>query len=413
MKNKFSRHTELGLVVFLALVFISGLFWVNLQYSKNNPGGNDFLVHYVGTRSLIFDDLSPYSDQVALRIQTAAYGHPAQGVEHELRVAYPLYSVFLFAPFSMISDYDVARAAWMTVLEMALVALALLTLSLLDWRPSLMVQALILLFSLIWYHAFRGVINGNAVILVALLITMVFSYLKSGQDELAGFLLALTTIKPHLVIVIIGYIIFWAVYQKRWKLLAWFFGTLAALVSLAWLIIPNWIYQNIWEVLRYPAYNPAGTLAAALTEWFPAYGVLFNYGIALILGLLLLRESWNSRNGKYCHFLWTGLLIMVFSQWIGIQTDPGNFVILFPGLILILANIVKKWERQGTLISIIYLFVLFVLPWAVFVLTLQRGYQPIQNSVMFIPVPLFSILGLYWIKWWMISSSSTNLDNNL
>ena len=70
----------------LALMLV-GLFWVNLQFAGNNPGGNDFLVHYVGTRSLLMEGISPYSDEVATRIQIAAYGHPAQGEEHELRVA--------------------------------------------------------------------------------------------------------------------------------------------------------------------------------------------------------------------------------------------------------------------------------------------------------------------------------------
>ena len=408
-----NRQVNTILALVMLCVVIGGLLWVNLQYSRNNPGGNDFLVHYVGSRSLILDDLSPYSDEVAVRIQTAAYGHPAQGIEHELRVAYPLYSVFLFAPFSMISDYVVARAVWMTVLEIALVALAILTLNLVDWKPSLLIQGFILLFSLIWYHGVRAVINGNAVILIALLLTAVFSYLKSNQDELAGFLLAITTIKPHLVILIIGFVLLWAIYQKRWKILIWFFGTLATLIILGLLIIPDWIYQNIWEILRYPGYNPAGTLAAVLAEWHPVYENEFKYVIALILGFILIKEIWNARKGNFSHFLWTGLLVLMISQWIGIQTDPGNFILLFPVLMLILSISAQRWEQQGTSISIIYLLILFFLPWIIFVTTIQRSYQPVQNSIMFIPIPLVSLVGLYWIKWWMISSSRTKWNDSL
>jgi hypothetical protein len=409
------RNNQLKLIYagVLFLIVIGGLGWVNYQFAVTNPGGNDFLVHYVGTRSLIFEGLSPYSDEVAVRIQIAAYGHPAQGIEHELRVAYPLYSVFLFAPFSVISDYEIARAAWMTVLEVALVAMAFLSIKLVGWKPSLAIQGWILLFSLIWYHALRGVINGNAVILIGLLLTAVFSYIKSNNDELAGLFLAITTIKPHLVVLIIPFILVWAVYQKRYKVLAWFVGSMAILISLGLLIIPDWIYQNLWEILKYPGYNPAGTLAAALAEWLPNLEKEFKWGIAIILGFILLSESWKARKGNFSHFLWTGLLIMMISQWIGIQTDPGNFILLFPGLILVLSILVNRWEEKGTWISIGYLAVLFIVPWITFVITIQRTYQPVQNPIMFIPLPLLSLLGLYWTKWWVISSSRNQWDDSL
>jgi len=358
---KLNRNTELILVIVLGIVIVAGLFWVNLQFSRNNPGGNDFLVHYMGTRSLIIDNLSPYSDEVAVRIQTAAYGHPAQGIEHELRVAYPLYSVFLFAPFAVINDYEIARAAWMTVLEIALVAMAFLSIKLVGWKPSLSIQGSILLFSLIWYHAVRGIINGNAVILIGLLLIGVFLYIKSEKDELAGILLAITTIKPHLVILIIPFILIWTIYQKRWKVLAWFIGSMAILISLGLLIIPDWIYQNIWEILKYPDYNPAGTMAAALAEWLPNLEKVLKWGIAIILGFVLFNESWKARKGNFPHFLWTGLLILMIGQWIGIQTDPGNFILLFPGLILVLSILVNRWEEQRTWIASINFFVKFVL----------------------------------------------------
>jgi hypothetical protein len=358
------------------------------------------------------DRLSPYSDEVAVRIQIAAYGHPAQGIEHELRVAYPLYSVFLFAPFSVINDYEIARAAWMTILEVALVAMALLSLNLVGWKPPLVIQGSILLFSLIWYHAVRGVINGNAVILIGLLLTSVFSYIKSNHDELAGLLLAVTTIKPHLVVLIIPFILVWSIYQKRWKVLAWYFGSMAILISLGLLIIPDWIYQNIWEILKYPGYNPTGTLAAALTEWLPTLENEFKWGAPIILGFLFIRESWKARKGNFSHFLWTGTLIIMISQWIGIQTNPGNFILLFPALILVLSVLVRRWEEQGTWITIGYLSLLFIVPWITFVITIQRSYQPVQNPIMYIPLPLISFFSLYWIKWWVISSPRTHWDDN-
>lgn len=395
------------------MLVLLGLFWVNFQFAQNNPGGNDFLVHYIGTRSYLFDGLSPYSDEVALRIQTAAYGHPAQGIEHELRVAYPLYSIVVFAPFSIIRDYELARAAWMTALELSLVVMSFLSLALVDWKPSLLVQGMVLLFSLLWYHAVRGVVNGNAVILIALLLTLVFLLLKKGKDQPAGILLALTTIKPHLVVILIPVVVYWAVRRKRGLFLIWFFGAFMALMAFAWLLIPDWIIQNIWEILRYPDYNPAGTLAAALASWFPGVETQLKWGIAIPLGIMLVYEWSQSGRLRFNRFLWTAMLTLTVSQWIGIQTDPGNFILLFPVLILVLSVLCRKWEEQELLISGTVLGALLVVLWVLFIATVQRSYQPVQSPVMFLPMPAFCLLGLYWVKWWFVGVPSPEWNSEL
>ena len=71
----------------LSLLALIGLTLANYRFAVQNPGGNDFLVHWVGTRALLVDGISPYSDETALRIQRMAYGRPAREGEHELRVA--------------------------------------------------------------------------------------------------------------------------------------------------------------------------------------------------------------------------------------------------------------------------------------------------------------------------------------
>ena len=395
------RNLYQWIIAACLLVFvIGGLTWVNIQFTKSNPGGNDFLVHYIGTRSFLFEGLSPYSDEVATRIQIAAYGHPAEGIEHELRVAYPLYSVILFAPFSLIGDYQIARGIWMTVLELALVAMTFLSFQLVDWKPPLWIQTSILLFSLIWYHAVRGVINGNAVILLALALTGILLSIKNGEDRIPGLLLAITTIKPHLVVLLIPPILIWAFYQKRWQLIVWFSGTMGVLIAVGLLLIPDWIIQNLREVLRYPAYNPAGTLAAALAEKMPGIALQLQWGIGILLGVMFLFEVWQLRKGGTKQLVWASLFAVTISQWIGIQTDPGNFILLFPVLILILAEISQKWAEQGSMVSIIILAVLLIGLWALFITTIQHTYQPVQGSVMFIPFPAFCLIGLYWVKVW-------------
>lgn len=385
---------------------LGGLVWVNLQFSRNNPGGNDFLAHYVGTRSLIFEGKSPYSDEVALEIQRRVFGRPAEQGEIEHRVVYPIYSVLLFAPFALIKDYAIARVAWMTILEVALLGTAYLALLLSGWKPKMYVLGIYFLFSVLWYHGFRSVINGNAVIIVGLLLTSALYALWKEKQRAAGVLLAFSTIKPNLVVLVIFFVLVWCIYQKKKTLIIWFFGSMLVLTMGGMILVPNWILQNIWEILKYPAYNPPGSIGEVLGNWFPEFETLIRWGIGTSLGLLWAYEVWIARKKNFNWFLWTACLTLVISQWIGIATDPGNFVILFTPFVFVLARLDMRWKDQGNHVIPAILGSIFFGLWILFAVTLDYDYQPMQSSIMFLPFPGMILIGLYWIKWWVIKSSA-------
>jgi hypothetical protein len=408
MSAFFSRFWYLSIVlIIIALVLIT---WANYNFVQQNPGGNDFLVHWVGTRALFVDGLSPYSDTVAERIQTLAYGRPALAGEHELRVAYPLYSVLVFFPFALISDYEIARALWMTLLEIGLIGLALLSLRLTRWKMSIWLLPFFLIFSIFWYHSLRPLINGNAVILVALALVAAFAALRAGRDELAGVLLGFGTIKPHLVIVPIIFVLVWTVSQRRWRTFAWLIITMVMLSISAALFIPDWPLQNLREILAYSSYNPPGTPGAIFETWLPATGRQIGWIFSAVLGLVLIAEWYLARKKEFHWFIWTACLTLVVSQWIGIQTDPGNFILLFLPLVLVFSKWSERWGKAGNIWISIAMLLLFILPWAVFLQTVTYGDQPLQHPVMFFPLPVFLLLTLYWVRWWAIKPRRLLVD---
>jgi hypothetical protein len=388
----------LAILVLIALLVILTI--GNYQYSKTSPGGTDFLVHWVGTRAYFTQGISPYSDEVAHQIQKMVYGRAALPGEHELRVAYPFYSVILFFPLAAISDFNLARAIWMTLLEAGLIGLTLISVQLTSWRPKNWLMILLLVFSLVWYHAMRALINGNVIILIALGIVGVFYAIKVNIDELAGVLLALITIKPQVAFIIILYVLIWAGFQHRYRIIGWFFITLILLAGCATLLIPDWILQNIREILRYPGYNPPGTPATALATWFPAVGPRIGTVISLAALVIILVEWWLARHVEFRHFLWTGCLTIVLSVWSGIQTDPGNFIIMIPALILFFSILDERWPNTSKVITASVLGGLLVSLWALFIRTVQNSYQPIQNPILFFPLPLILLILLYWIRFW-------------
>lgn len=387
-------------IVLLFLIIIAALVWGNFLYSEKNPGGNDFLVHWVGAQKYVYEGISPYSDTTALAIQTMVYGRAAKGDEHELRVAYPLYSLFLFIPFALTKNYFLARALWMTLLEISLILSVVVGVRLVQWRPGKLIMVALITFSIFWYHGLRSLINGNAVILLLLCFTLSIYAIQQKQDELAGILLAFTTIKPQVGFAFILFLLFWAIVNKRNKIVFWLLGSILLLSVIALFLIPNWPLQFLQEVLRYPGYNPPGTPAQALSALLPGAGRNFGIAISIVSALVLIVEVWLARRSTGIEFVWICSLTLVLGQWLNVQTDPGNFVVMLPAAFVIFRLIEERWKNKGNLINLVMLLLFFFVPWLFFLRTLSIEYQPIQSPLMFFPIPILLALGLYWVRWW-------------
>jgi hypothetical protein len=373
----------------IALVLI-GVTFANLSFARANPGGNDFLTRWVAARSFLFDGLSPYSDQVAQRIQDMAYGRPIGPHEDQMRMVYPLYALPIFLPFALIPDYDLARALWMTTLESIGLIFALLSARLLKWTPGRANTVLWMLFAVLGYHSVRTFINGNVVLVIALFMTLALYCIRAGRDGLAAGFLAFTTVKPQLAVLFLAGVFIWAASQRRWKLIASTAAWGLGLTLLGMLFIPDWIAQNISEIGNYSSYTPAGTVQSALVQLWPSLGVWPGRTLSLLLLIWLLYE-WRKMWGKpFEKFLTAICLTLVISQWIGIQTDPGNFILLTLPLTLVLAQIQQRWPASSGFWTGATLLVLFFGLWIAFFATLE-GNQ--QSPFMFIPMPAALILG--------------------
>jgi hypothetical protein len=411
--NRQARMTPTVTLVIMVAAIIAGiaaLTWGNFQFASQNPGGNDFLVHWMGTRALLKEGISPYSDEAALMIQTMAYGRPARPGEHELRVAYPLYSVVLFAPFALINDFALARAFWMTLLEVCLIALVIFSLRLVNWKPSPIFLAGLFIFSLLWYHGLRPLINGNAVVVVAVGLVGALLALRDGSDELAGVLFAFTTIKPQVVVLVLAFVCVWGFVNRRWRLLSWLVGTVALLTAAAALMYPDWIMQNLREVMRYPGYNPPGTPGTAFASWWPVFGARIGWAMTILITVLLLFEWRAVLKAGPRAMIWGFFLTLTAGQWSGIQTDPGNFIVLFPVLILVLGFFAERSQKGAEGVGAVLLVVLLGGLWWLFLGTVAYGDQPVQSPIMFFPLPGLMLLLLYWVRWWAVRPMRTWIE---
>ncbi len=121
-------------------------------------------------------------------------------------------------------------------------------------------------------------------------------------------------------------------------------------------------------------------------------------------------EWWSNRYAEFTVFLCTACLTLVDSQWIGIQTDPGNFIVLFPALVLVFSLLADRWKTGGRAFVVLSLLALFVGIWAIFLKTVQYGAQPVQSPVMFFPLPAFLLVTLFWVRWWAVEPPTVWYD---
>jgi len=127
----------------------------------------------------------------------------------------------------------------------------------------------------------------------------------------------------------------------------------------------------------------------------------------------MIVEWWLARHQEFRHFLWTGCLTLALSAWSGIQTDPGNFIMMMPAVILFFAILAERWPAISNVITASVIGGLLVLIWVIFIATLEKSYQPIQNPVLFFPLPLILLIILYWIRGWAILPPKLYFDTFL
>jgi Glycosyltransferase family 87 len=385
---------QVGLTAILSVLGLGLLFYANLRFAEASPGGNDFLVHWVGGR-YILRGKDPYSDEAAREIQTIVYGRPAAEGEHQLRVAYPYYGELLFLPLSLIGSYPAARAVWMVLLEVAQMGLALTTLASFGVFSVRWLKVVFLVFSLSWYFGARALINGNAVILVGLCITTSAWLLKKNTHGiLAGILLALATIKPQVAFFPMLVLLLISFNRKRYRFLCGFLGAMAVFSLLSFFLLPTWIREFALEVIRYPSYNPPYAPAAILGSEFGNIGSAIGWGISILalFGLALL--FWKSQNlkGEDGLMMLVGL-VMTLSFLSGIPNDPGNEAIL----VLPIAGIfLRNWTGRRRMEIIpwgIFLLLIWIGLWAFFLMTIEWTGQPVQSPMILFPLPAILLAG--------------------
>ena len=396
-----SRRASVAVMVIalLSIAALAGLVWANFQLVEFNIGGGGFFTHWISTRALLQNGSNPYSQLVAQEIQERVAGDWRWAGEPLRRYTSPLYSSLISLPFALFSDSQLSHTLWMTVQEVAIVGLLVLWMRITAWKPAwyILVFAIPLLF--FGYQTFMPLMDGGMVIWSVLFLILSLNSIRNHRDDLAGALLALSTIQPMMVALLVGYVLLWAIFQRRRLLVFWFFGMLAILMVVGMFIIPDWLLHFLRTLWNYPQYFTLNTPGMALRTWFPGLGKQMGWLLSGVVGLTLLFEWWLSLKRDFRWFLWTASLTIVLGAWLGIPVEPNAFLILIIPMILVIAVLDERWLMGGRWAALGGLTLIFIWQWALFWGNLSN---PKGFLGLIFPLPGILLLGLYWVRWWAI-----------
>jgi len=187
-------------------------------------------------------------------------------------------------------------------------------------------------------------------LLVGFLLTSAAWCVARDYLATAGMLLAISTIKPQMVLLVLLWFLLWAArrWRARWPLLAGFGGMLAALVGSGELLLPGWIGYFLQGLTAYRKYFPTMSLLEA------ALGNFMGRGCAGVMIVILLGFAWKygERSGGSQQFAAVLAAFFLATTLAMPLIPPYNQVMLILPVFLLL----RDWPALSFWTRIIFIF---------------------------------------------------------
>ncbi len=386
-------HWLILAVLLLALIAAES-FALHTVYTSKFPGANDFFVRWIGGRELLQYGTNPYDRSVAEMAQKSMFGRLTRPEDKdEAYFAYPLYTLYFFWPLSYV-PYAWAQAIWMVVLQFMLLGSTILAIRLSGWRPPTWLFWFTILWGILFYNGARAIILGQFSILVTLALFLALWAIQSRRDGWAGLFLAVTTIKPQMVFLVMVFLLVWALFQRRWRLIGSFMITMLLLVVTSMLLVPTWPLDFVRNAVAYSDYVAFGTPLENLLHYFLSANLADRLTLILsgLFFLVLLPGWWFGWRGRPGGYVWAVLSTLIVGSLITFRSATTNQVILYLPLFFFFRTIADRWAVVTPLLVEIGLAILM---WGVFLATLAGNWE---NVMMHGLLPALMLL-LYAIDW--------------
>jgi hypothetical protein len=410
--NRLSQR-EIGFLIVAAVVVLLVLYLLAItnNYLANLwPDGGEFTLLRAGGQAFLYDQLEPYSGTVAALVQEQVYGRPAKSGEDLYILDVPFHLLIFYFPLALIPKTLIARALWMALSEIALAGFLYFSFRLADRRIPPIFIGLIAISALTSYYLYRTLLEGSPTVLLALTYTGILFSLKAGHDEFAGALMAFSSFQWEMGGLFLAFVAMWVFWEKRWRVFAGV-GMLAfvmLLISFLW--YPGWVLPFLRAAWNNYRAGIGFSTHDLLQQIWPQSGSALGWFVTGILVLALGLEWLAAREKHFNHFLWAASLTLAATPLLGQRVELDQLFPLTLPIILVTIVARERWKKLGDGIAFLLLWFFFGLSWLSYEQGLPEWIGISQEQFLFLFWPVFTVLGLYWARWWMVRPPRTWLD---
>jgi len=356
--NSYSVAVRLGLAFFMAITM-----WIYVQHilipyqlsqgpMRQSPRGNlsDLYPRWLGARELLLHHRNPYGADITREVQIGYYGRlldpnrPGDPIDQQ-GFAYPVYVVLLLAPTVML-PFFVVQKVFVWLLAVLTAGSLFLWFRALNWRASRSTICIWILLTLGCFPAIEGMKLQQLSLLVAVFIAAAMAALVRGRLAVAGVLLALASIKPQLVFLVMIWLCIWATgdWRRRQRLVWSFALTMTFLVAAGEILLPGWIAQFRTAMRDYYHYTGGGSVLDVLLS--PIVGRI---GSAILI-VMVFMFAWRSRRTQEDtpSFQWSLSFTLATTLLVIPMFAPYNQLLLLPALMLILRAGRELWKNPAS-----------------------------------------------------------------
>jgi len=406
--RKFLSAEEIRLLVFI-LIGVFLLLAMNIFLARVLPGGEWLYLRWSGARAFLVEQVDPYSTTIAERTQQVVYGRNAFSSEYSYVLNDPFYLVLLYTPLALFSDFAISRGVWMLFAEAALVASVFYAIRLSEWEPPRWLLVSLPTFGLLSYFSLQSLVSASSTIFLAFLYLAILLALRSFNDELAGALLVLTAYQWEVSGLYFLFVLIFVIANKRWGVLTGFGMSLFVMLIVSFLSFPGWGLPYFRAVLSGWYRGANLNIDSILSFWFPDSRFSLGAISAILLVVIVFIEWLGAVGSHFRRVVWAAALSLAATPLVGFAIFPSNHVVLILPLILILALVWERWNHWRVFASILVLGIAILIPFGLFVATLIVR-ERIYSDLLKVLPPVATIVGLYWMRWWVVRSPRTWLD---
>lgn len=265
--------------------------------AHGRPRGNlsDLYPRWFGARELLLNGRDPYSAEVTRDIQQGYYGRPLDpaiptDLKDQQKFVYPVYVVFFLAP-TIHQSFDLVRREVFWILMLCTIAAVLLWLRVLRWTMPCQARCALVILTLGSLPVVQGLKLQQLTLFVAALLALAIWLFASDRQIAGGVVLAVATVKPQLVAILLLWLFVWTVtdFRRRFRWLLSFLVTLAALAAASEHYLPHWLPRFVEAMRDYQTYTDA---VSVFTKLVPAP---WNIMVLALMAAATVSLGWQTR----------------------------------------------------------------------------------------------------------------------